>query len=47
MSEVKDGQTPGWTTVANDMKFEYLHSGHIGSRLPAMPVVRHFLMKAD
>ncbi|KAB0386869.1 hypothetical protein FD755_001825 [Muntiacus reevesi] len=28
MSEVKDEQTPGWTTAASDMKFEYLLSGH-------------------
>uniref|UniRef100_A0A8C5KRK3 Zinc finger and BTB domain-containing protein 14 n=1 Tax=Jaculus jaculus TaxID=51337 RepID=A0A8C5KRK3_JACJA len=28
MSEVKDEQTPGWTTAASDMKFEYLLYGH-------------------
>ncbi|XP_005082615.1 zinc finger and BTB domain-containing protein 14 [Mesocricetus auratus] len=28
MGEVKDEQTPGWTTAASDMKFEYLLYGH-------------------
>ncbi|KFQ75786.1 Zinc finger and BTB domain-containing protein 14, partial [Phaethon lepturus] len=28
ISEVKDEQTPGWTTAAGDMKFEYLLYGH-------------------
>ena len=28
MSLVKDEQTPGWTTTASDMKFEYLLYGH-------------------
>ncbi|XP_058133421.1 zinc finger and BTB domain-containing protein 14 [Lagenorhynchus albirostris] len=28
MSEVKDEQTPGWTTATSDMKFEYLLYGH-------------------
>ncbi|XP_078543687.1 zinc finger and BTB domain-containing protein 14 [Lissotriton helveticus] len=28
MSEVKDEQTPAWTTAATDMKFEYLLYGH-------------------
>ncbi|XP_048858044.1 zinc finger and BTB domain-containing protein 14 isoform X1 [Brienomyrus brachyistius] len=28
IGEVKDEQPPGWTTAANDMKFEYLLYGH-------------------
>lgn len=34
MSEVKDGQTPGWTAAASDRKFECLLDGHHGEQTP-------------